>query len=131
MHEFPVAAVTNDHKLEVKVKVAQSCLTLCDPRSYTVPGILQARILEWEAFLFSRGSSPTQGSNPGLPTLQVDSLPAEPPGKPKNTGVCGQRAGAGHPGGFRAGDPAAAGRVILLSVQDAAGEPRPHGLRIL
>ena len=80
-----MAAVTNDHKL--KVKVAQSCLTLCDPRSYTVPGILQARILEWEAFLFSRGSSPTQGSNPGLPTLQVDSLPAEPPGKPKNTGV--------------------------------------------
>ena len=30
-------------------------------------GILQARILEWVAFPFSRGSSPTQGSNPGLP----------------------------------------------------------------
>ena len=29
----------------------------------------------------------TQGSNPGLPALQVDSLPAEPPGKPKNPGV--------------------------------------------
>ena len=27
-----------------KVKVAQSCLTLCNPRDYTVPGILQARI---------------------------------------------------------------------------------------
>ena len=50
-----------------EVKVAQSCPTLCDPRNYTVQGILQARILEWVAFLFSRGSSPTQGSNPGLP----------------------------------------------------------------
>ena len=42
---------------EVKVKVAQSCSTLCDPMDYTVHGILQARILEWVAFLFSRGSS--------------------------------------------------------------------------
>ena len=32
-----------------------------------------------------QGIFPTQGSNPGLP--QVDSLPAEPQGKPKNTGV--------------------------------------------
>ena len=30
---------------------------------------------------------PTQGSNPGLPALQADSLPAEPQGKPKNTRV--------------------------------------------
>ena len=44
-------------KTEVKVKVTQSCLTLCDPMSYTVRGILQARILEWGAFPFSRGSS--------------------------------------------------------------------------
>ena len=42
---------------EVKVKVTQSCLTLCDPMDYTVHGILQARILEWVAFPFSRGSS--------------------------------------------------------------------------
>ena len=37
---------------------------------YTVHGILQARILEWVSFTFSRGSSQprdsTQGSNPGL-----------------------------------------------------------------
>ena len=33
---------------------------------YTVHGILQARILEWVAFPFSRGIFPTQGSNPGL-----------------------------------------------------------------
>ena len=29
----------------MKGKVAQSCLTLCDPMDYTVHGILQARIL--------------------------------------------------------------------------------------
>ena len=43
--------------VKVKVKVAQSCLTLCDPMDYTVHGILQAGILEWVAFPFSRGSS--------------------------------------------------------------------------
>ena len=35
-----------------------------------------------------QGIFPTQGSNPGLPTLQEDSLPAEPQGKSTNTGVC-------------------------------------------
>ena len=39
------------------MKVAQSCLTLYKPMDYTVHGILQARILEWVAFHFSRGSS--------------------------------------------------------------------------
>ena len=39
-----------------KVKVTQLCLTLCNPMDYTVHGILQARILEWVAFPFSRGS---------------------------------------------------------------------------
>ena len=41
----------------VKVQVAQSCPTLCDPMDYTVHGIFQARILEWVAFPFSWGSS--------------------------------------------------------------------------
>ena len=39
------------------VKIAQSCPTLCNPMDYTVHGILQARILEWVAFPFPRGSS--------------------------------------------------------------------------
>ena len=39
----------------VKVKVAQSCPTLCDPMDYRVHRILQARILEWVAFPFSPG----------------------------------------------------------------------------
>ena len=39
------------------VKVAQLCLTLCDPMDYAVHGILQARVLEWVAFPFSGASS--------------------------------------------------------------------------
>ena len=41
---------------EIEVKVAQLCPTLSDPIGYTVHGILQARILEWVALPFSRGS---------------------------------------------------------------------------
>ena len=40
-----------------KVKLAQLCPILCDPMDYIVLGILQARILEWVAFPFFRGSS--------------------------------------------------------------------------
>ena len=41
---------------------SESCLVnfvvwLCDHKDYTVHGILQARILEWVVFPFSRGSS--------------------------------------------------------------------------
>ena len=43
--------------MKVKVKVAQLCMTLCDPMNYTVHGILQARMLEWVAIPFSGGSS--------------------------------------------------------------------------
>ena len=42
---------------QLKVKVAQSCPVLCDPMDYTVHGILQATVLEWVTFPFSRGSS--------------------------------------------------------------------------
>ena len=72
--------------LKYEVKVAQSCPTLCDTMDYTVHGILQARILEWVAFPFSKGSS-QPGIEPRSPTLQADSLPAEPQGKTKYTGV--------------------------------------------
>ena len=41
----------------MKVKVAQSCLTLCDPMDYTVHGILPGQNTEPAAFPFSRGSS--------------------------------------------------------------------------
>ena len=66
----------------VKVLVTQLCLTLCDPMNCSPPGtliheILQARILEWVAISFSRGPKL------GLPVLQADSLPSEPPGNPQ------------------------------------------------
>ena len=53
----------------MKVKITQSCPTLCDLMDYTVHGILQARIWRWVAFPFSRWS------------------PAESQGTLKNTGV--------------------------------------------
>ena len=46
-----------NHFLNHKVKVAQLCLTLCNPIDYTVHGILQARIQEWVAVPLSWGSS--------------------------------------------------------------------------
>ena len=42
---------------DMKVKVTQLCPTLFDPMDYTAHRILQARILKWVAFPFSRGSS--------------------------------------------------------------------------
>ena len=50
--------------------------------SWTVPGILQARILEWVAFPYSRGSSQPRDRTQFSCILQAKSLPAEPPGKP-------------------------------------------------
>ena len=48
---------------ESKSEVAQSCLTLCNPMDFILPGspihgIFQARILEWVAISFSRSSQP-------------------------------------------------------------------------
>ena len=56
------------------------------PPGSSVHGILQVRIPEWVAFPFP-GDLPNPGIEPRSPTLQADSLPAEPQGKPKNTGV--------------------------------------------
>ena len=80
--------VEENRKIErcLKVKVSQSCLTLCDPMDYTVHGIFQARILDWVDFP-SPGDLPNPGIEPRSPSLQVDSLPVEPQGKSKNTGV--------------------------------------------
>ena len=69
--------------MKVKGQVTQSCPTLWD---CIVRGILQARILEWVAFPFSRGSSQPR-IKPRSPSLQANSLAAEPQWKPKNTGV--------------------------------------------
>ena len=73
---------------KMKAKVVQSCPTLCDPMDYTIHGILQARILEWVTFP-SPGDLPKPGIKPRSHALQADSSPAEPHGKPKDTGVGG------------------------------------------
>ena len=56
----------------VCVVVGQSCLTLCNPMDCSPPGssvhgISQARILEWVAIPFSKGSSWPRDSNLDLP----------------------------------------------------------------
>ena len=80
----------------MKVLVAQSWVTLCDPMDCsplgsTIHRILQAGILEWVAMPFSRGSSRPRDSpgdlpdprvEPRSPTWQADSLQSEAPGKP-------------------------------------------------
>ena len=69
-----------------KVKVTQSCPTLCNPMDYTyrVHGIFQARILEWVTFPFSRGSSQPR-DRAQVSHIAADSLPAEPQGKPNSS----------------------------------------------
>ena len=71
----------------MKVKIAQSCPTLCDPTVCTIHGILQARVLEWVAFPFSGGSSKPRDQTQVSLIAGNLFLPAEPQGKPKNTGV--------------------------------------------
>ena len=68
-------------KFHAKVSESRSVLFNSLP-----PQILLAKILEWVAFL-STGDLPNPGIEPRSPALQVDSLPAEPSGKPKNIEV--------------------------------------------
>ena len=76
-----------DWKNKGKVLVTRSCLTLCNPTDCSlpgssIPGILQAIILEWVAIPFSRESSWPR-DQPRSPILQAICLPSKPPGKPK------------------------------------------------
>ena len=61
----------------------KSCPTLCDPMDYSVHGILQAKIKEWVAFPFSRGSS--QPRDRTQVSHIADSLPEEQQGKPRKS----------------------------------------------
>ena len=71
--------------MKVKVLVAQACRVFVThglyPPGSSVHGTLQARILEWVAFPFSR-DLPNPGTECGSPSLKADSLLSEPPGKP-------------------------------------------------
>ena len=73
----------------LKVKVTQSCPTLCDPMDYIFwnswnsPG----RNTGVGSHSLLQGNLPYPGIGPRSPALQADSLPVNPPGQPKNTGV--------------------------------------------
>ena len=81
---------TFQHWKEKEVLVAQSYPALCNfmdcsPQGSSVPGILQARILEWVAISSFRGSSqPTDRTR--VSALQADSLLPEPLQKPRPVG---------------------------------------------
>ena len=68
------------------------CLTLCDPMDCSLPGCsIHGDSEYWRVLPCSpTGDLPNPGVEPRSPTLQVDSLPSEPPGKPKNTGMGSQ-----------------------------------------
>ena len=53
------------------------------PPGSSVHGILQARILEWVVINLFQRIFLTPGIEPKASVLQADSLPSEPPGKPK------------------------------------------------
>ena len=70
-----------------EVKVAHLCPTLCNPMDHTVPGILQDTILGIVGSLSRLQDLSNPGIEPRSTALRADSLPVEPLGKPKNTGV--------------------------------------------
>ena len=88
------------HSCALLCLVTQSCPTLCNPMDCTPPGssvhgdspgkimentpfsMVESVAMESAAVPSSRGFF-----EPRSPTLQVDSLSSESPGKPKNTGV--------------------------------------------
>ena len=78
---------------KVKALVAQLCPTLCNPTDCSLPGSLSMEFSRQEyrsGWPFpSPGDLPNAGIEPRSPALQADSLPSEPSGKPKNTGVSG------------------------------------------
>ena len=62
LSRFPSSCRMLGAHSSIESEVAQSCLTLCDPMDCSLPGfslhgLLQARVLEWVAISFSRGSS--------------------------------------------------------------------------
>ena len=78
--------------MHVLCLVAQLCPTVCDsmdcsPPGSSVHGDSPGKNSGVGSHALLQGIFPTQGLNPGSPTLEVDSLPSESPGKPRNTGV--------------------------------------------
>ena len=68
--------------------VAQPCLTLCNPRDWSlpassVPGDSLGKNTGVGCYAFLQGNLPNPEIKPGSPALQADSVLSEPPGKPK------------------------------------------------
>ena len=79
-YNFVLVSAIQQSESAMKVKAAKSCSTLCYP--------IDCRPEHWSGQLFpSPGNLPNSGIKPRSPALQVDSLPAEPTGKPRNTGA--------------------------------------------
>ena len=87
MYFYPPHNSKRKRKVKVKSLSAQSCPTLCNPMDCSPPGysvhlILQARILEWVAISFSRGSSWPRDQTWVSRIAGRCFLTSEPPGKP-------------------------------------------------
>ena len=83
-----IRAATTAASAAAAAKLRQSCPTLCDPRDGSppgsrVPGILQARILEWVAMPSSKRSSRLR-IELEPPALAGRFFTIEPPGSPKH-----------------------------------------------
>ena len=75
----PLGKYKNTRVGEVKVEVAQSCPTLCDPMDYQAPQSMEfSRQEYWTGLPFpSPGDLPDPGIKPGPSALQADVLPSE------------------------------------------------------
>ena len=83
-HECHLGTPICSMRVKSESEVTQSCPTLCDPMDCSLPGsslheILKARVLEWVAISFFRGSSPTRDRTRS-PAFQADALTSEPSG---------------------------------------------------
>ena len=74
------------HTTYMKVLITQSCPALCDPMDCSPPALLSMEFSrqEYQSGLpfSSPANLPNLGIEHGSRTLQADSLPTEPPGKP-------------------------------------------------
>ena len=78
--------MTTCKKIKWKRKLLSCVRLFATP--WTIQSMEFSRPEYWSVYLFpSSGDLLNPGIKPRSPALQVDSLPAEPQGKPKNTGV--------------------------------------------
>ena len=90
-HFMEIHSTTHAYTHVYACVYAQSCATLCNPMDHSLPDSSvhensQARIVEWIAISFFRGSSQSKDQTHVSCVLAGRFFPTEPPGKPnKNT----------------------------------------------